>query len=308
MAQLESTRFEVPTHPLVADPVARAVLRAILDADVLGIALLRGHPWVHVMVNAQYDRLTGSRSALGRSLDEVVGSATPSPTSFDGLVLHGLLIRVPEVRVDAAEVRAAPKFVSFTYVRALEPERDAIVVMVEDVTREVRQRRAASLLWSLPEEVAEEDSIVGIRTMIERTASAIGADASSFFLLDGEQRNFQGAVIGWDRVRSGFVASVDAWPNVTSALQRGRASVLTRGEAKGGEVQWFDDLGLATSLCVPVCVCARPLGVLFFDFCRIRTFDVIALELVTEIAARCGRTVAQAAEASLHGGDARYRS
>ena len=308
MAQLESTHFEVPAHPLVADTAARAVLRAILDADVLGIALLRGPPWEHVMVNAQYERLTRSRSALGRSLEEVVGSAVPSATSLEGLVLHGRPIRVPEVRVDPADVGDAPGFVSFTYLRASEPETDAIVVMVEDVTREVRQRRSASLLSTLAEAVAAEASVCGIRTTIERTASAIGADASSFFLLDGEQRHFQGAVIGWDRVRSGFVASLDAWPNVASALQCGRASVLTRREARGGEVQWFDDLGLATTLCVPVCVCARPLGVLFFDFCKIRTFDVIALDLVTEIAERCGRTVAQAADASIGGGDTRHRS
>lgn len=307
MAQLESTRFEVPSHPLVADVAARAVLRAILDADIFGIALLRGPPWEHVMVNAQYDRLTGARSALGKSLDEVLGDAVPVSSSLDGLVLRGCPLRVPEVHVDRSRVGAESGFVSFTYLRSSEPETNAIVVLVEDVTREVRQRRSASLLSTLAEAAAEEDSVSGIRTTIERTAGAIGADASSFFLLDGERRHFQGAICGWDRVRSGFIASLDAWPNVATALECGRASVLTRREARSGEVQWFDALGVATTLCVPVRVCARPLGVLFFDFRKMRTFDLIALELVTEIAERCGRTVAQAAEASVCGGEGRRR-
>lgn len=307
MAQRESMSFAVPAHPLVADAAARAVLRAILDADILGIALLRGPPWEHVMVNGQYDRLTGSRSALGRSLDEVLREVVPSAACLEGLVHHGCPIRVPEIRVDRSHVGLESGFVSFTYLRASEPESNAIVVLVEDVTREVRQRRSASLVATLAEAVAEDDSVAGIRTTIERTASAIGADASSFFLLDGERRQFHGAVIGWDRVRSGFIASLDAWPNVAIALETGRASIITRSEARAGEVQWFENQGLASTLCVPVRVGDPPLGVLFFDFRKIRTFDVIALELVTEIAERCGRTVAQAAEASVRCGEARSR-
>lgn len=302
MAQLESRKLDVPAHPLVADTAARAVLRTILDAEILGIALLRGPPWEHVMVNGEYERLTGSRCALGRSLDDVLGGAAPSTAFLDGLLRHGRPVRVPEVRVDPAEAGVAPGFVAFTYLRASEPETSAIVVLVEDVTHEARRRHGASLLSTLAEAAAEEDSVAGIRTTLERTASAIGADASSFFVLDGAQRHFHGAV-GWDRVRSGFVASLDAWPTVAVALECGRGTVLTRGEAKRGELPWFDAFGLATTLCVPVCVGARSIGVLFFDFCKIRTFDIIALELVTEIADRCGRTVARAAEASLHRGD-----
>src|SRR5581483_12518111 len=67
-----------PNHPLVSDAAARALLQALMNAELLGVALLRGPSHVHAMLNAKYESLMGC-PVLGRSLEELLpGERSPS--------------------------------------------------------------------------------------------------------------------------------------------------------------------------------------------------------------------------------------
>src|SRR5689334_22900312 len=62
-----------PGQSPVSDDVARAVVQALLDTDLLGVALLRAGDWVHLMANAAYDALMSTEEpTTGRPFSDVV--------------------------------------------------------------------------------------------------------------------------------------------------------------------------------------------------------------------------------------------
>src|SRR5688572_17459782 len=83
MASMRDDGADVPHHPLIGDAFARAVLDALVDSDSLGIALLRGRPWVHAMVNATYQRIVGRTPALGRTVASILPPILASDSFLD---------------------------------------------------------------------------------------------------------------------------------------------------------------------------------------------------------------------------------
>jgi hypothetical protein len=123
----------VPEHPLVADATARAVLRAIVDCESAGIAVLHGPLHLHVVASAAYLRMMGVSSALGMSLFDVVPVEAAPPHLVRSVVSTG-----ESASVGPVLVRTRPPAdgrypaVSFTYMLASEGDRDTLVLLTTE--------------------------------------------------------------------------------------------------------------------------------------------------------------------------------
>lgn len=117
-----------------------------------------------------------------------------------------------------------------------------------------------------PERNMKDSSV--IRSRVRASQRALHADASSIFVVDGP--DLKGSIADWDWTRTSFDVPIVDWPTVAFTLQSGAPRYMTRDSAEGVEAGWFESHGIASSLCVPlrsddVCV-----GVVFFDFNRVR--------------------------------------
>lgn len=107
-----------------------------------------------------------------------------------------------------------------------------------------------------------------IRDHVRDMQRSLHADASSMFSFDGADLRGIGA---WDWTRTSFAVAISDWPSVESTLRSTRARYMTLATTGGGiEAGWFDSHGIASSLCVPLSTANGGLGVLFFDFNRVR--------------------------------------
>jgi hypothetical protein len=123
----------VPEHPLVADATARAVLRAIVDCDGAGFAILRGPLRLHVVASSAYLRMMGMPSALGASLFDIVPPDAAPHHVVLGVVTTGRSATVGPVLV-RRRARADGRYpaVSFTYMLAADDGRDTLVLLTTE--------------------------------------------------------------------------------------------------------------------------------------------------------------------------------
>ena len=127
------------------------------------------------------------------------------------------------------------------------------------------------------------------------TREAVGATAASVFLLDVERCSMRGLVSEWDWTRTSFPSSLADWPNVALALADGDVRAISAADARGGETGWFEERGIATTLCVPLRNGMTAYGVLFFDFAvPPAPLGRVERALLHDVARRCARALARA--------------
>lgn len=94
----------------------------------------------------------------------------------------------------------------------------------------------------------------------------VHASAASLFLVNESDGIVRGIVSEWDWTRTSFSSNLHDWPSVERALVVGNALQISAKEARGTEAVWFERQGIVRTVCVPLRVADRRLGVLFFDF------------------------------------------
>lgn len=110
-----------------------------------------------------------------------------------------------------------------------------------------------------------------MQSIIRRARRVIGADTGTVFLLDAGGAELSGAYDMWDWTRSSFTAGVEHWPSVRGAMSTKRPVHITLASARGLELDWFEQQGIAGCLCTPLVAGGRTLGVIFWDYSASRS-------------------------------------
>jgi hypothetical protein len=283
----------------ISDALARATLEALLESDAVGVALIRSVDWTHVLTNATYERLLGTNASLGRPVFEVLSEATAPRAMFEAVVSTGTAARLNDVVLGSEAVPESPAavHVSFVFLRVLHvtPESDGILVLVQDVSQQIHERRMGELFLALAKDMSgERDEAASIRASVAHASAALGADAASIFLLSPDGKRLHGALVGWDWTRTSFVADVEDWPNVERAIAANEPSFVTAENARFAEEAWFERRGIKAAICAPMAADGRVLGVLFFDYATPSTSRV-DLRLAKDVADQCALLVERAA-------------
>ncbi len=240
----------VPSHPLVADGLARAMLQAIMNAERLGVALVRGPAHQHVMMNARYQALAAGQASLGGSITSAWSPACAPPEVLEEVSRTGrpaTLREIPSRRVSSHW--NPPAYVTTTYHRVVDGADQALLVLVEDVTEPVLARERASLMQSLFDDLlGNVDPQSAVASVVGRTRDVLGATAASLFILDEPSGELRGSIGEWDWTRTSFTVHLRDWPTVERVLRLDervlpetdpcpRASLSLPGEGGGeGEV------------------------------------------------------------------------
>ena len=289
----------IPEHPRVSDALARAVLYALLDDARIGIALVRAADWQHVMTSATYERLVGAVGVLGRPLSEALPEAIAPRALLAEVVATGKTVRALEVRLrtDTVDGVRVPVHASFTFmrVRRVTADSDGVLVLVEDASEQVHERRVGELFVALANDMsAERDEAATIRSSVVHAATALGADAASIFLLSPDGKYLHGALVGWDWTRTSFGAELGSWPAVQQAIAANRCALLTAATARLAEGGWFERRGITSAICAPMAAHGRVLGVLFFDYVSV-VEPQVDLDVAKQIADQCALLVERTA-------------
>jgi hypothetical protein len=286
----------VPAHPRVSDAIARAMLEALLDSPSIGIALVCSKDWSHVMTSAAYERLVAAPAALGRPLYEVLPESIASRAKLEAVVATGDAATTVLERTNAVGASPMPMHVRFTFlaVPRVTPDSDGLLVLAQDVSREVHEQRIGELFVALANDMsAERDETATIRSSVAHASEALGADEASLFLLSPDGARLHGALVGWDWTRTSFVAELEYWPNVRETIAANETSFMTARTARLAEEVWFERRGIKAAICAPMAVDRRVLGVLFFDYSTPPTR--VDLRLAKSIADQCALLVERAA-------------
>lgn len=134
-----------------------------------------------------------------------------------------------------------------------------------------------------------------VRHSVAQTSAALRADAASIFLLSRDRLRLHGAIVGWDWTRTSFVAQIEQWPSVARAIAENAAFYLTAENARRAEEAWFERRGIHASICAPMAVHGRVIGIVFFDFTTAEA-TTIDLTLAKRIADQCAAWVERAPE------------
>jgi GAF domain-containing protein len=120
-----------------------------------------------------------------------------------------------------------------------------------------------------------------------------GATTTSLFMVDRGGKTLRGQVSDWDWTRTSFVSHLRDWPTVEQALADGKPHTISKTNARGSESVWFEPRGIKSTICVPMRIDERPLGILFFDFDE----DVgerqppVDMALLIDVGERCARAI-----------------
>jgi GAF domain-containing protein len=289
----------VPSHPRISDSAARALVQAVMDAELLGVALVRGPTRVHAMVNAKYQALVGSTECptLGQPIADVLPrERAPEALLVRVLAGHGPVVQ-REVRFGTpASGAARPRYVTLTY-QAVDEPGESVLVLAEDVTDRVRERERAELFVALVAELLPaSDARAVVRSIVARMRIALGATASSMFRVSADGATLQGSIGEWDWTRTSFSVPTRDWPTVEAALASGHARYITAVDARMGEAGWFETRGIASALCVPLRVDEQAVAVIFFDFEVVRLPELGALAFAENVATHCAAALQRAHE------------
>jgi hypothetical protein len=286
----------VPAHPRISDAAARALVQSIMDAELLGVALLRGPDHAHAMINAKYHDLVGdAKSTLGRPMADVLPvHHTPEALIARVLAGHGPVVQanVPFSTVVSGVPRG--RWVTFTY-HAVDEPGGSVLVLAEDVTERVRDGRRAELFVKLVGDLLPSlDDRAAVRSVVTQTQFALGSSASSIFRITPDGSTLYGAIGEWDWTRTSFEVPLSEWPTVEAAVVKGHPQYLTAAEARLGERGWFEKRGIAAALCLPLHAAEHAVGVLFFDFDSSRIPEPGSVEFAENVAAHCAAALARA--------------
>jgi hypothetical protein len=286
----------VPTHPRISDAAARALVQAIMDAELLGIALIRGTDHTHAMANAKYQALVGDEeSVVGRVLDDLM-PMNRAPAALIARVLDGSgpVVQREVLFSGFAAGTLRSRWVTLTYQRVDEPE-PSVLVLADDVTDRVRERGRAELFVKLVGELsATLDDRAVVRSIVTQTQHALGATASSIFRVSADGKMLHGAVGSWDWTRTSFEVPLEEWPTVQRAVDGQRALFITATDARRAELGWFETRGITAALCVPLRTADRVTGVFFFDFDVLRAPEPSAVQFAENVATHCAAALERA--------------
>ncbi len=297
MIATASSADPVPERPPISDALARATLEALLDSDAVGLALVRSIDWTPVLTNATYERLVGAKASLGRTGFDVL---TLAPRAMlEAVASTGTPARLDDVvpRSETAPESSAPVHLSIVFLRVLHvtPDSDGVLVLVQDVSRQMHERKMGELFLALAKDMSGgRDEAASIRASVTHASAALGADAASIFLLSPDGKRLHGALVGWDWTRTSFVADVESWPNVARAIAANETVYMTAENAHFAEEAWFERRGIKAAICAPMAADGRVLGVLFFDYAAPST-PRIDLRLAKDVADQCALLVERAA-------------
>lgn len=280
-----------PEHPRVSDELARAVLQSLLESDGIGIALLRATDWTHVLTSASYERLVGKVGTLGRGVSEVLPTSVAPPQILELVAASGLAARSPQplVRSEGAGAQSTRVYVALSYLRVahVTSDLDGVLVVARDISPEIHEQRVAKLFRALANELVDpRDGESNVRSTVEQGRTALGADAASIFLTSADGLRLHGALVGWDWTRTSFASDIERWPNVREAIRANVASYVTAQTAAAAEREWFERRGIRSTICAPIAVDGRMLGVLFFDYITAAS-SPMDIALAKAIADRC---------------------
>jgi|GEM_PF-2904550 len=279
----------------VPDVLGRATLQALLDNDLLGVALLRSGDWVHVMANALYEAVVSGGPSTGRRFSDVLDPGSIPDTTLEAVVSTGRAARVARVVLPSRpdDEPSAARHVTFILLpmRSLGPN-GGVLVLVRDVSKEVHDERMAELFILLAREMtAERDDAAAIRTSVAHAKEVLGASAASMFLLGRDRNSLHGALVGWDWTRTSFVADLQQWPNVARAIAKNEACHFMAAGAERAEEGWFERRGITAAICAPMAGEGRVVGVLFFDYAGPPSDAPIDLALAKTVADQCALLV-----------------
>lgn len=276
----------------LSNATARALVQAIMDADILGVALLRGARRVHVMANAKYAILVGVGNVIGRAIGNIL--PTMPAVVLEGVDESGGTAFAREVRCGGPGALEDAHHATFTF-QSVFGEPGSLLVLAQDVTDVVRARERGKLFVTLAGELLSTlHPRAAIRSAVEQTQTALGAKTSSLFVLAEDGRTLTGAKGEWDWTRASFEMSLDAWPTMGASLASGRVRYLTEAEARGGERGWFEANGTVGALCVPLRWDDRPLGVLFFDFDVESPPPMASVDFAESVGVHCAAALSRA--------------
>jgi len=283
-----------PAQLRVPDTVASAMLRALLDNDVLGVALLRGGDWLHLVANPAYEAIVGE-PAIGRRFADLALAELIPNERFGAVLASGRTARLPKLLLPprAGDDAARRRFATLMLlpVRALGSDGDGVLILVRDASKEVHDERMAELFLLLARDMSvERDELATIRSAVAHAKEALGASAASIFLLSADGKSLHGALVGWDWTRSSFVTGLDQWPNVARAIAANRACHLAAEQAEGAEEGWFEQRGIQAATCAPMAADGRVVGVLFFDYTH-ASQPAVDLTLAKSVADQCALLV-----------------
>jgi hypothetical protein len=281
----------VPHHPIIGDAFARALVDALVDCDALGIALVRGPPWLHVMVNARYQAIVGMTPALGRAVGAILPKTVVPDVLLEDVQRTGVSRTVRDAALHHDDGSGEPRaYATFTFLRVTAPDTgdDAVLVLARDVTEEVHERRTANLFVLLAEDIASARDAPGtIRNALRHAVEALDADDASIFLLSADGHRLDGALVGWDWTRTSFAVELEKWPTVQSAIEWQAAVYFCRERAQKAERGWFERRGIAATVCAPMSSSGRVVGVIFFDFVEAPCESNVDLGLAKGVADQC---------------------
>ena len=127
-----------------------------------------------------------------------------------------------------------------------------------------------------------------MRTLVERSTSALGVDVCSFYLLDRDgQRLTLAATNGLDVTQVGKI-SLSVGEGITGMTAEGREPLFTTDVTADERFRWvrgFDLAGLHAMLSVPLIWNEAVVGVLNVQSREVREFSPAEIELLTTIAA-----------------------
>ncbi|MDF2693469.1 MAG: hypothetical protein K0S65_1852 [Labilithrix sp.] len=119
----------------------------------------------------------------------------------------------------------------------------------------------------------------------------VSASAASLFLVDSD--TLRGLVSEWDWTRTSFASRLRDWPTVERVLSDGKLHTISKKDALGAEVLWFEPRGIVSTVCVPLCAGERRIGVLFFDFDGETTLLQKERSFLTDVGERTTRALAR---------------
>ena len=286
----------VPAHPRISDALARAVVDALLDSTSIGVALVRSVDWLHAMTSATYERLVGQIAPPGRPLYDVLPESIAPRATLEAVVATGNAATSVLERTRTVGGSPIPVHVRFTFLRVqrVTPDSDGVLVLAQDISREVHEQRIGELFVALANDMsAERDETASIRSSVAHASDALGADAASIFLLSPDGARLHGALVGWDWTPTSFIAELESWPTVRRAIAGNEASFMTASTARLTEEAWFERRGIKAAICAPVSARGHIVGVIFFDY--FAAPEDVDLALAKSIADQCALLVERAA-------------
>lgn len=252
----------------------RELLERLFEAVPLGIAVLEGPDYRHILVNALYrERIVArGKEVLGRTVAEVFSCRAASLVpALDEVRRTGEPYRIVDLPHQAATDPSPAGRRSFSYSFWPLPrpgdETGSLLALIQETTKEVRERDRVSAMASLVAKVCLGADLPEVLwTTLTKAVELLGGADGSLFLLEPRTTCLRGVAEIHPKHRVGAVVHLDDWPNGRRVAQSKNALFVTLPETKDTEPEWFRRLGIWGCIAAPLRVNERSLGLILIDF------------------------------------------